>query len=309
MAKVAPVDEKTTIASPYDDDYSVTSSNLNDEPLPNESARSVGTSKRDTEPERGESTFIKNRNALRDSVLKEVMEAILPDIGAYDIDGMAPRSTNESSQVVRALKYLGFMDLDIHEAVLSGSLKHVKRAVKKMITGKKANPALINQYDMEGMTPLSLAVKILNMDIIDYLLDHDALPDIIDERTGRTPLHFSVLAKAHLISQNLINYNASVDMPDFQCITPLMLAASQGDIVHVKMLIDKAAEVDARDENGWTPLHYATNANAVKCVVYLMREGANRHVRDLQKRRPLDIARFRDFGDIIALLSANRLQW
>lgn len=322
MAKVVPVDSEPHLeplananananANTEDDDqYSVASSALNDnEQKQDTNPSSKFSSKRNEKIETDQSTFIKNRNALRDSVLKEVMEAIMPDIGAYDIDGMVARASNEQSKFTRAMKFLGLMDLDLHEAVLSGSMKHLRRSVRKVCTGKKANPAMVNQYNTDGMTPLSLAVKILNIDMVDFLLDYDALPDIVDENSGRTPIHFSVMSKAHLITQTLIQNNASVDMPDFKCVTPLMLAAANSDIAHLKLLIDKAAEVDARDENGWTPLHYAANANALKCCKYLMREGANRHLRDLQKRRALDIARFRDFGDVIALLSASRLQW
>lgn len=324
MAKVVPISERTRGNDARDDELeSDASSSIHSYDNEGEEKESDDKSgdpmlskqplkkyKKMKDAQAEKSSFIENRNKLRDQVLKEVMDEIMPDIGAYDIDGMANRVVkSEEGKLSRFLKFVGLKGLDLHEAILSGSTKHVRRAIKKITVGKNANPAMINQYDELGRTPLSMAVKILNIEMIDMLLDHDALPDIVDEDTGRTPLFFSVLQRAHIISQTLISYKATIDMSDFHCVTPLMLAASLGDLHHLKMFVDRNADVDARDENGWTPLHYAANANSKQCLYYLMKEGANRHLRDMKNRRALDIARFRNHGECIALLEASRLQW
>ena len=90
---------------------------------------------------------------------------------------------------------------------------------------------------ISGRTPLSLAVKIKNLDMVDVLLEHNALPEIIDESSGRTPLMFSVLLKTTIkISTLLINFNANVNFPDYKMVTALMIAASNKDIAHVQLL-------------------------------------------------------------------------
>ena len=41
------------------------------------------------------------------------------------------------------------------------------------------------------------------------------------------------------------------------------------------LLIDRGAEVDARDENGWTPLHDAAARNSLEVARLLTEYGAN----------------------------------
>jgi hypothetical protein len=258
---------------------------------------------------RKRSKFINARNQLRDNVLKEVLAAVMPDIGSYDIDGIGKRATKEKSKLKHFLKFLGLLDLDLHEAVLTGSVYYTKRAINNIIKpgkGKSPDPSMMNQYDEQGRTPLCIAVRIMHSEIVLDLLENEALPDVCDEATGRTPLMFSVMNRTMDITKTLLKYNASVDMPDFQCITPLMLACANKDIKHCELLCSKLAEVDAQDENGWTPLHYAALNNAPKCIVLLLSEGANRALRDNNRRRPLDIARWKDHGECIAILSSSK---
>ncbi len=126
--------------------------------------------------------------------------------GAYDTDGMLKsKSKGNATRVIRFLKFigdsdcfkpcllfahqihclwrffivLGILDLDLHEAVLSGSPNHVKRAIKKIMKTNKNNIdfaiSLINQYNETGRTALCLAVITNNVKIVDILIDKKAL--------------------------------------------------------------------------------------------------------------------------------------
>mmetsp|Transcript_26900 Transcript_26900/g.45356 ORF Transcript_26900/g.45356 Transcript_26900/m.45356 type:complete len:306 (+) Transcript_26900:50-967(+) len=259
---------------------------------------------------KNKSAFVKNRNRLRDTVLKQVLEDVMPDIGSYDIDGMAARASGEKSRIRRFLKFLGLMDLDLHEAVLSGSPRHLRRSIDNIKKKEEEDMgALINRYDEGGRTALSYAVKIKNDEMVEMLLDNDALPDVVDEDTGRTPLMYAVLLRATEVVKLLVKYSASINMGDYKCVTPLMLAVSNDDRKTTVFLCSKLAEVDAQDENGWTPLHYAVMSNSPKCVTHLLKEGADRTIRDTHKRRPLDLARYKDYGDIIAILSSSKTMY
>ena len=46
------------------------------------------------------------------------------------------------------LKFFGILPLTLHEAVMSGSLPHVKWAMDTFMKGKKANPDMINAYNV-----------------------------------------------------------------------------------------------------------------------------------------------------------------
>ena len=48
--------------------------------------------------------------------------------------------------------------------------------------------------------------------------------------------------------------------------TPLLWAAGFGHKGVVKMLITKGADVNAKADGGWTPLHYATGGNDMEIV-------------------------------------------
>lgn len=70
----------------------------------------------------------------------------------------------------------------------------------------------------------------------------------------------------------------------------------------IVIIIIILADVDSQDDNGWTPLHYAVMSNSTECLKFILLEGADREIRDYQKRRPLDLAKSKDHGDCIAIL-------
>lgn len=245
---------------------------------------------------------------LKNRILKDVLNQVLPDDGEYDIDGMmASKAKPSNSLLVRFLKIIGLLDLDLHEAVLTGSLYHVQRSVRKILYGKKPNPLLINQLDEAGRTALSIAAKIKNEKIVEYLLENGALPDIADESTGRTPLMFAVLNKDHEMTKKLVSSGSSVNFADFQSITPLMLAASVNDLMSCKIICSKRVLVNAQDLNGWTALHYCACFNSPEVLRYLIvEEAADRTIRDLNRRRAVDIAKFKDHGECVSILSTTK---
>lgn len=304
------------------------------------------------------SKLMQRRQEIREKVVKEVLDNILPDIGAYDIDGTTRvRSSNNNSSflafIIKWLKILGCLELDLHDAVLTGSLPRVKGSVEKItnlrkklekkkkreryvdasnINSAKYNSmnanreedgdseqelsereivenkilGMLNQYDGLGRTPLSLAAKLGDPEIVMTLIDNGAHPDIIDETTGRTPLFFAVLNKFVDITRVLIESRATVNIMDFKCITPLMIAAHNNDAQICRMLIQARAELDLQDENGWTALHYAAVANAEEALVVLLEEGADRDIKDAHKRKAINLAKFKKNGNCVAILSAKK---
>jgi ankyrin repeat protein len=98
---------------------------------------------------------------------------------------------------------------------------------------------------------MSLAAKTGREEIVYALLVNNALPDIYDEDTGRTPLFYSVSENHRRISKELINFGASINLADYNCVSPLMVACSKDDKKHCSLLIKHAADVDAQDVHGW----------------------------------------------------------
>jgi len=52
------------------------------------------------------------------------------------------------------LKFFGIMQLTVHEAVMSGSVRHLRAAIETFMKGKRAQPALIDAYDVSLYRPL-----------------------------------------------------------------------------------------------------------------------------------------------------------
>ena len=250
------------------------------------------------------SDFTKSRNEMRERIMREVTNEILPDIGAYDLDAAPPPVQKLwKGPMVSFCKFLGFWPKSLHELVLDGYFADVDKYCQKITSGDNPRPELVNQYhETLGQTPLSFAIKAKNKDIVEVLLSNGAIPDLIDQDTGRTPLFYSVLNGTHDLSKLLLDNGASVNMADYNAVTPLMLAVMNNDLKHCMMLNKKSAEVDAQDINGWTPLHYGAWKDAPRCLKFLLNEGARRDIKDINGRSALHMARFRQYGDCISAL-------
>ncbi len=267
------------------------------------STKSVSKSRESRNPVA--SKLMKKNNEIKAKVVKEVLDQVLPDIGAYDIDGTTKqrKQSETAASLVRWLKFFGCLELDVHDAVLTGSIQRVQGSLRKLQEAGKGE--LVNQYDENGYTPLSLAVKINDLEIVEALLHAGALPDILDEGSGRSPLLFSVQLGSSTISELLLNHGASVNMPDFKCITPLMIATSLNDLPMCQLLCSRLeVELDIQDENGWSALHYGSMTNAVECVKFLIAEGADKRLRDVNQRKALHLAKFKQHGECVAVLSS-----
>ncbi|OHT04018.1 hypothetical protein TRFO_28558 [Tritrichomonas foetus] len=59
------------------------------------------------------------------------------------------------------------------------------------------------------------------------------------------------------------------------------MAANIGDVSKCDLLLQNNANMNAADDTGETPLHWATTSQRLDCVEYLLGKGANTDLRDL----------------------------
>ena len=114
-------------------------------------------------------------------------------------------------------------------------------------------------WSIDGTKPLILAAYGGHLSVVDLLLDFGAAAEVqVADRW--TPLFFALQRgdekMAHTISRRIGNpQNCLVDSS--QKLTPLHVSCGAGLYGYARHLLEKGAEVDAKDEEAATPLYHA----------------------------------------------------
>ena len=105
------------------------------------------------------------------------------------------------------------------------------------------------------------------------------------------------------ICRLLLDKGAQVEARNIDGVTPLHFAAMQGHVEIVRLLCDRGADVEARNINGWRPLHYAAMNGHISVVKELIEErNAEINARIDGGRTAQWIARARNKPDVAAYL-------
>jgi len=170
--------------------------------------------------------------------------------------------------------------------------------------------------------PPDTEAGVSHMDVARLLLEKGADPNIpytktipprqaqgnINVAPGSTPLYRAVRAVDLAAVQLLVGAGANPSLALKDGSTPLMAAAGLGaprggdeevteagdrnDPIDVmKALVDKGGDVNAANDAGMTPLHYAALRGSDRIVEFLASQGARFDVKNKQGRTPSDLAR------------------
>uniref|UniRef100_A0ABD2X5E8 Uncharacterized protein n=1 Tax=Trichogramma kaykai TaxID=54128 RepID=A0ABD2X5E8_9HYME len=115
--------------------------------------------------------------------------------------------------------------------------------------------------DKIGDTPLHLAVKYKNLEVVELLLRNGANPNLINEG-GLTPLHIICkienckdLIEKFFEINNDIQQTVQVDMRDNWGNSPLHLALRRENRMAAEVLLRRGADPNSINKDGLTPLH------------------------------------------------------
>ncbi len=141
--------------------------------------------------------------------------------------------------------------LSIYEASAVGDLNAVIRALER-------EPSLLNSYSKDGFPPLGLASFFGNADIARFLLERGADPNLVSKNLQKVqPLHSAVAGGYFEISKLLISHGANLNAKQEGGFTPLHEAAQSGNLEIAKVLVEGGAKVNERNNAGKTPLALA----------------------------------------------------
>ncbi|MCT7546124.1 ankyrin repeat domain-containing protein [Aliarcobacter cryaerophilus] len=144
----------------------------------------------------------------------------------------------------------------------------------------------INAKDKKSWTPLHWASGNNHIELVKVLIKAKA--NLNEKATysndeegffGITPLYASITLNNWEIAKLLIEAGADVNLgieTDLKY-TPLLLITSQKEpsLDIFNMLIKAGADINAKDKNSWTPLHWASRKNHIELVKVLIKAGAD----------------------------------
>ncbi|WP_419198621.1 ankyrin repeat domain-containing protein [Wolbachia endosymbiont of Rhagoletis cingulata] len=215
--------------------------------------------------------------------------------------------------------------MPLHWAVQLGSLDVVKYLVER--------GANINALTADGRTSLELAVQKNCVDTIEFLkkaqldLDKELLTAVQDgdlnkveglanrgasldtkDNNDWTLLHFAASSNKFDIVKFLLDKNANIKAKDVYGNTPLHVAAQYDSKLEiVEFLLDKnASGINDVNNNGSTPLHVATQGNKPSTVKLLLNRGARIEVKDSRNRTPLDLAKQEGYTNIVQMIEQRQ---
>ena len=197
-------------------------------------------------------------------------------------------------------KLLWYRRTALHYAASNGN-----SYICSLLLSRGAN---VSQTDENGNTPLHLAASYYPyVDICQLLVDHKADVTSVNNE-GETPLHRAVdsyLRGSPAVCRPLIT-NESVNVADRLGNRPLHIAARNGDIQNVQLLVDCGADVSVLNEDGQTPLHTAAGGkkDCPELCSMLLKHNAKIDAVDKDGNQPLHLAcKLRHAATVNLLLS------
>jgi len=210
------------------------------------------------------------------------------NINATDSLGLTPLILAMESYDEILARYLisKGAEVDIHSAVFLVLVDHLKSILKD-------DPSQINARIKGGSyfsTPLHVAVSMLNVAMVKLLLEYGADINVTDDE-GHTPLHIIYHSYGPIwrgtrpeMTELLLSHGAKLD---------IFSGASLGQINYVRQLLSENPElVNAKDNSGSTPLHWAVLNNQKEMVELLVENGANVNAIGNNDATPIKISLF-----------------
>jgi len=196
------------------------------------------------------------------------------------------------------VKLLEASGCKIEESVLHEAAATDRIDVMEFLLERCDEELEVDSVDSEGRTPIHVAAREGHVRVIEFCVSMGGNPNRVDYK-GRTPLHYAAW-KGHVKAVECLLECSNVKcVKDREgrtalCVAAeseesharrrlvdllglgdaLMRAARVDDVQGVKRCLGEGASVNGRDQNGWSPLHWAAFKGRIKSVKVLLEHGA-----------------------------------
>ena len=173
----------------------------------------------------GKDSEMVNSNSFTELRISTLQEPILAN-NEIEIENLNPNRENEHKSTISE-KELYQSKSDSKNSLFSSNIKISyntelfqeieKNNLKKVSEILNNDKSQLNEYNIDGLTPLHLSVIKGNPKIINLLLEKGANPNALSLSKNQTPLHYSYLNQndnTDEIIKNLINHGAKENMLD-----------------------------------------------------------------------------------------------
>jgi len=244
-------------------------------------------------------------------VVKRLLE-LGADLNTKRNDGWSPLYTAAYYGEYETVVYLCSKGADVnstnaegwtplHAASAEGHLDCVRSMVNDF-------HAQVNVCNQQGTTPLFHAVSSGKRAIAEFLVSKDADVDLSEPaKDGWKPIHAAAYNEFNKLTHFLVEKQAQLSPPckAIRGYTPLhiLISTEVAPIDLIKLLIDKGAKINAKNESGGTPLHLAAFWGHKDVIELLIENGAKYDIKNDRGRTALDIAALYGYKDCCKYLA------
>ncbi|WP_342263506.1 ankyrin repeat domain-containing protein [Spiroplasma endosymbiont of Clivina fossor] len=176
----------------------------------------------------------------------------------------------------------------------------------------KLNPdkKIINSSDINNNTPLLLAINKDAIDFIKFLLENGADVNLQEKKVSMSIIN-AINNNNWEIINILFDHGHNVNFQDpLVNNTYLHIAARNGQLELVKLLLERGANPNIQEKKGLTPLYFAAESDKTEVVQELLTNKNSKNTIDINLSNnlgdtPLQIASFKGHHKVVELLLKN----